>query len=60
MKNWLPFVFGPEFAIASAPRLDGQLERALLVVELVARVARTVAARAATLDHEVLDHAVER
>ena len=20
MKNWLPFVFGPRFAIASAPR----------------------------------------
>jgi hypothetical protein len=23
MKNWLPFVFGPEFAIASAPRATG-------------------------------------
>jgi hypothetical protein len=23
MKNWLPFVFGPAFAIASAPRSTG-------------------------------------
>ena len=59
MKNWLPFVFGPGVRHRERAAHDGQLERALLVVERVPGAARPVAARATALDHEVRDHAVE-
>ena len=57
MKNWLPFVFGPAFAIASAPLDD--LVVVELVLERVAGAARAGAGRVAALDHEVGDDAVE-
>ena len=49
MKNWLPFVFGPALAIASAPRYVVALDR--LVLELVAGAAR---ADAAALERRLL------
>ena len=58
MKNCEPFVFGPAFAIASAPRTI------LWVLNSSSKVypgtARARALRAAALDHEVLDDPVER
>ena len=57
MKNCEPFVFGPAFAIASVALDD--LVVVELVLELVAGAAGAVPARAAALDHEVGDHAVE-
>ena len=56
MKNWDPFVFGPAFAIASAPRTT---LLSLISSSNVAGPARARALRAASLDHEVRDHPVE-
>ena len=58
MKNCEPFVFGPELAIANAPSVYSPFT--VFVAELVAGAAGAGALRAAALDHEVGDDAVER
>ena len=57
MKNCEPFVFGPAFAIASAPLTT--LWSLNSSSNCVAGAAGAGALRAAALDHEVRDHAVE-
>ena len=57
MKNCEPFVSGPAFAIARRRRATGW---SLNSSSNVARPTGAVAERAATLDHEVGDHTVER
>ncbi len=57
MKNCEPFVFGPALAMASAPRTT--LWWLISSSNCVAGAAGAGALRAAALDHEVGDHAVE-
>ena len=83
MKNWLPFVFGPEFCrtistgfYASTPHFDldthrhrQQSRRIMSELEvLIRKILRSVdtdrtraiaVQEVATLNHEILDHAVE-
>ncbi len=57
MKNCEPFVFGP--GVRHRERALDDLVVVELVLELVAGAAGADALRAAALDHEVGDHAVE-
>ena len=60
MKNCEPFVFGPEFAIASLPGLSNLCGEPLVSSwNLIARAAHAGARRIAALHHEVGDDAME-
>ena len=59
MKNWLPFVFGPAFAMERTPGLSWRRLGMELVGEPVAGAAASASRRVAALRHESGDHAVE-
>ncbi len=59
MKNWPPFVFGPELAIDRMPSFECRSFGLNSSSKRVARAAGALAERVAALDHEAVDHAVE-